>query len=104
VVQGLYPLWERTPDAPVVTGLRTDRPEILLTTVLDAEPDAKHTHPGPTIWPLVAALAIGVTFIVGIFTPWGFVIGPALMLPALVAWGWPRHVPAHERGFEDEPA
>ncbi len=86
VVQGLYALWERTPDRPVVTGMGTRRREILLTTVLDAEPDARYEHPGPSIAPLLCALAVGVTFIGGIFTTWAFVVGPALLFPALLLW------------------
>jgi cytochrome c oxidase subunit 1 len=86
VVQGLYALWERTPDRPVVTGMGTRRPEVLLTTVLDAEPDARYEHPGPSIAPLLCALAVGVTFIGGIFTTWAFVVGPALLFPALLVW------------------
>jgi cytochrome c oxidase subunit I+III len=86
VVEGLYPLWERSRAMPVVTGMLTHRREILLTTLLDAEPDARYTHPGPSIAPLLAALAVGVTFIGGIFTPWAFVFGPALLLPPLLLW------------------
>lgn len=104
VVQGLYPLWDRTADRPVVTGLSVDRPEVLVTSVLDAEPQMRHEHPGPSIWPLVAAICIGVTLITGIFTPWGFVVGPTLLLPALIGWGWPRHVAEEERRYQEEPA
>ena len=59
--------------------------EVLVTTVLDAEPDSRHRHPPPTIWPLLAAIATAITFITLIFTPWGVVIG----LPLLFA-GVPR--------------
>ena len=59
------------------TGLRTDVREVLVTTLLDAEPDSRHRHPPPTIWPLLAAIATAITFITLIFTPWGLVIGPA---------------------------
>jgi cytochrome c oxidase subunit 1 len=104
VVQGGYPLWESGGEMPVVTGMGTDRPEVLLTTVLDAEPDAIHQHPGPSHWPLLGALAVGVTFIAGIFTPWGFVVGPALLLPALVGWAWPRGTPPGEATQEEMPA
>ena len=38
--------------------------------------------PEPTIWPFLAALATGVTFIVSIFTPWGSV-GAVLITGAL---------------------
>src|SRR5690606_251370 len=63
VVEGLYPVWERSSERPVVTGLNAERREILVTTVLDAEPDSRHEHPGPTVWPLLCALPVGVTFI-----------------------------------------
>jgi len=89
VVQGRSALWSRTPDRPVVTGLRTDMHEVLLTTVMDARPDARHLHPNPSIVPLLAALATGVAFITLIFTPWGLPIGAALMVPAFIAWSWP---------------
>jgi heme/copper-type cytochrome/quinol oxidase subunit 1 len=86
VVEGLYPLWERSAHLPVVTGMETRRREVLLTTVLDAEPDARYTHPGPSVAPLLAALAVAVTFIGGIFTPWAFVVGPVVLFPALLLW------------------
>jgi cytochrome c oxidase subunit I+III len=97
VVEGRYALWKRSPDAPVVTGLRTDTCEVLLTTTLDAEPESRHEQPGPSIWPLAAALAVAAFFIVSIFTPWGAVIGGALLFPALLLWGWPRGKPEHEK-------
>jgi cytochrome c oxidase subunit 1 len=104
VVQGLYALWERTPDQPVVTGIDPEKRYVLLTTVMDAEPESLHEHPGPTVWPLLAALAVGVTFIGGIFTTWGFVVGSALLFPALVGWAWRSGKPDGERDFGEEPA
>jgi cytochrome c oxidase subunit I+III len=89
-VQSRSPLWKRDPDAPVVTGLRTDMRELLVTTMLDAEPDSRMRLPEPTIWPLVAALATGVTFITLIFTPWGLPIGAVLITFAFIGWGWPN--------------
>jgi cytochrome c oxidase subunit I+III len=76
------PLWQRTPETPVVTGLRSDMREILVTTVLDAEPDSRMRLPEPQIWPFLAALATGVTFITLIFTPWGLPIGVVLLRSA----------------------
>ena len=84
------PLWHPSPDTPVVTGLRTDMREILVTTLLDAEPDSRMRLPEPTIWPFLAALATGATFITLIFTPWGLPIGAVLMTVTLVGWAWPR--------------
>ncbi|HEX2220033.1 MAG TPA: cytochrome c oxidase subunit I [Gemmatimonadales bacterium] len=88
-VQSRTPLWKREPDAPVVTGLRTDMREILVTTMLDAEPDNRMRLPEPSIWPLLAALATGVTFITLIFTPWGLPVGAVLITIAFTGWGWP---------------
>jgi cytochrome c oxidase subunit 1 len=86
VVQGRYALWEMTPDAPVVRGLKTHKRETLVTSVLDAEPELTFDIPGPTIWPFLVALATGVTFIAGIFTPWAFLVGAILTGAALTGW------------------
>ena len=102
VVGGLYPNWERGADAPVVTGLGNSHREVLATTVMDAVPDAIQTHPGPSVAPLLVALAIGVTFITGVFTPWGFVVGPVLLFPTMLMWLWPRRKPAAERAWCEE--
>jgi cytochrome c oxidase subunit 1 len=104
VVQGLYALWDRTPDRPVVVGMNPERREVLLTTVLDAEPDARYAHPGPSLAPLLAALAVGVTFIGGIFTPWAFVVGPALLFPALLLWLWTQDKQPGPPTYAEEPA
>ena len=90
VVASRSPLWDEPADRPVVTGLRTDHREVLITSMLDAEPESRHEEPANTIWPLVAALALGVTFISLIFTEWGLVYGSLLMFPPLLLWAWPR--------------
>ena len=94
VVTAREPLWARSEDDAVVTGLATDKPESLVTTLLDAEPDMVHENPGPTIAPLVTAIAVGITFITLIFTPWGLVIGLITAIPGLLWWGWPRELTA----------
>ncbi|HET9983902.1 MAG TPA: cbb3-type cytochrome c oxidase subunit I [Longimicrobiales bacterium] len=90
VVQGRYALWSRTSDAPVVTGLALDRRETLVTSTLDAIPELRHELPDPSIWPFVAALGTGVTWIAGVFSPWGVLIGILLTGPAFIIWGWPK--------------
>jgi cytochrome c oxidase subunit 1 len=89
-VAGRYALWSRRPDQPEVTGMASDRREVLVTNTLDAEPDHRDILPGPSIWPLMSALAVGVTFIVSIFTPWGVPLGAVLCAVAFVCWFWPR--------------
>jgi cytochrome c oxidase subunit I+III len=103
VVEGRSALWERSPDQPVVTGLRTDMREILVTTLLDAEPDHRHRHPQPTVWPLVAGLATGLFFITLVYTPWGFVIGAVALGAALLGWGWPTQE-EHQLQVREEAA
>ncbi len=95
-VSGRSPRWLWHDDHPVVTGLRSDRREFLITDLMDAEPDHRQVSPGPTIWPFVLALGVGVTFIVGIFTPWGLPIGVVPCAVALVAWFWPRGDQGHK--------
>jgi cytochrome c oxidase subunit 1 len=85
-VQGGYALWEAKADAPVVVGLKTDCREVLATNVLDAEPDHQYQLPGPSIWPLLLALATAVAFAVGIFTPWAFPVAGVLAFAALAGW------------------
>jgi cytochrome c oxidase subunit I+III len=101
-VRDRYPMWTSPPDQPVVAGLRGDRPEILVTGVMDAEPDHRTELPGPTILPLAVALATGVTFIASIFTPWGAVVGGALVAIGLIGWFWPRP-PHREEILEATP-
>jgi cytochrome c oxidase subunit 1 len=107
-VRDRYPAWTNAPDQPVVTGLRSDRPQQLVTELMDAEPDHIVELPSHTIVPLLTALATGVMFITAIFTPWGIVLGAALIAGPLVMWAWPR--PPHREGIgaskprsEDKP-
>jgi len=86
VVQGRYPIWEATADAPVVRGLSTTKRETLVTSVMDAQPELRFDIPGPSIWPSLVAVAVAVTFIVGIFTPWAFLVGAILAGITLICW------------------
>ena len=86
--QGRHALWEKTEDAPVVVGLKTDCREVLATNVMDAEPDHAYQIPGPSIWPILLALATAESFGVGIFTPWAFPIGAVLAFAAFFGWFW----------------
>jgi cytochrome c oxidase subunit 1/cytochrome c oxidase subunit I+III len=99
-VQSRYPLWTCAKEQPVVYGLRADRRELLVTTAFEGEPDHRTELPGPTLWPLAAALASGVTFIVGLFTPWAVVIGSPLAGAALIGWYWPSRPHAEELADE----
>ena len=92
IVESRVPLWTAAArgELAVVTGLRTDRREILVSTTLDAIPDSRHDHPKETVWPLVMALAVAVMFIGAIFTPWAYAVGFACGVAAFAGWAWPR--------------
>ncbi len=104
VVESRSPLWNQAGAMPVVTGLRTDVRDTLVTTLLDAEPDNKHRHPNPSIWPLLTALATTVLFVTLIFTPWGAVIGTPLLLLGLLGWSWPRGKDKREQQLVESEA
>ncbi len=89
-VGGREPLWDDDGDQPVVTGLRTDAREVLVTRVLDAEPDHKNIFPTATIWPFLAAVATGIMFVTSIFTPWAVPVGSIPIAITLVGWFWPK--------------
>jgi cytochrome c oxidase subunit I+III len=82
-------LWEQTSETLVMTGLRTDRREVLVTSIHDAEPESRHEMPEDTIWPLLLALAVGGAFIGAVYAPIGLIIGTAVALPLALGWGWP---------------
>jgi cytochrome c oxidase subunit 1 len=90
VVTSANPLWEKAKSFTVVTGLPTAERTALVTTLHDAEPDHVFILPSPSIWPFVAAVAVGVMFIATIFTPWALVWGSIPTAIALIAWFWPR--------------
>jgi cytochrome c oxidase subunit 1 len=90
VATGRTPLWENRAELPVVSGLRVDEREALLTSVIDAEPSLREPSPRPTVWPLIAGLATTATFIATIFTPWGLVYGLLPVAAALAVWFWPK--------------
>jgi cytochrome c oxidase subunit 1 len=93
-VSGREPLWENPPNQPIVVGVRTDIREVLVTYVLDAEPDHLFEFPEPSPWPFWAAVATTVLFIWSIFTPWGVVYGAVPVFITLVGWFWPKRGPA----------
>jgi cytochrome c oxidase subunit 1 len=97
VVSGREPLWQEPVPRRVVTGLRSDIRELLITGAVDAEPDHRGEVPSPSIWPFLAALATAGLFIGSIFTPWAVPIGAVPLFITLVGWFWPK------RGADPEP-
>jgi cytochrome c oxidase subunit 1 len=93
VVESRRPMWDwREADTrTVVAGLREDRRETMVTTLLDARPQSVMVLPGPTPWPFVSAVAASAGFIGLIFSPWFFPIGFFAVFATMVLWFWPRH-------------
>jgi hypothetical protein len=89
-VAGREPIWENPPDQPVVVGLRPDARDVLVTHVLDAEPDHRLLFPEPSIWPLLTAIATTVLFVWSIFTPWAVVYSALPLFVTMVGWFWPK--------------
>jgi hypothetical protein len=90
IVDSRTPLWDAGEHRPVVHGLRVEDREVLLTTVMTAEPDIREPSAEPSIWPLIAALAVAVMFICSIFSPWAVLFGAIPATIALIAWFWPK--------------
>jgi hypothetical protein len=77
-------------ESAVVTGLRNDRREVLVTTLMDAEPHHRFVLPAPSIWPLLTAIAVTVGFAGSVFNGWYIFWGAGLTGIGLIGWFWPR--------------
>jgi cytochrome c oxidase subunit 1 len=95
VVESNTPLWDSNGELPVVTGLRVDDKEILLTTVVAAAPDLREPVPEPSLWPFISAVAVGIVFVASIFSPWAIAVGAVPSAIALTAWFWPKQLKRH---------
>lgn len=100
VVASRAPLWDNRNHLPVMTGLRVDERELLLTSVMEAKPDVRDPSAMPSPWPLWAALSTTCLFISSIFTPWAIVIGAFPAAAALIGWFWPKTPPGPEPVIE----
>jgi cytochrome c oxidase subunit 1 len=101
VVEGQNALWDRSAEAPVVTGIRSDCREVLITDVMDADPVHKAEFPGPSGWPFACAVVTSAFFVGSIFTPWAL---PAAIVPlaiTLIGWFWPKRPERASRGHEE---
>jgi cytochrome c oxidase subunit 1 len=104
VVHGREPLWEAPGEPVAVRGLAVRQREVLVTTVLDAEPDHRIVFPSSTPWPFLSAVATTVLFVASIFTPWALVWASIPVGIALTAWFWPRRAEVErEMALEKSP-
>ena len=71
------------------TGLTVTR-EALVTTLMDAEPHHRYPLPGPTIWPFITALLLGLGLVGATFRfSWYYPAFGATGI-GLIGWFWPR--------------
>jgi cytochrome c oxidase subunit 1 len=89
-VNGREALWTALPNQPVVTGLREDIRELLVTNSLDAEPDHRELSEGASIWPFLTSITVSAAFIGSIFSPWAVPIGSIPVIVTLIGWLWPH--------------
>ena len=96
-VNGRDALWDAAPNQPIVTGLDEDCRQVLITRVMDADPEHRVEFPGPTPVPLIAAIATSILFISTMFTAKLFF--PTIILTGitLLIWYWPKRQPSERR-------
>jgi cytochrome c oxidase subunit 1 len=91
-------MWENKADAPVITGLSRTRRQVLISTTLDAAPDHRYDLGGESIWPMLLAVGVGGTLMIGgIFNPWAAPFGVAFIALVLFGWFWTS------KGLRDDP-
>jgi cytochrome c oxidase subunit 1 len=96
VVRGADPLWQDPDVLMVAGGLRTDRRELIISSVTEAKPQARESSPRNSIWPLWAAIATTIMLIWSIFSPWAVVWGSIPIAITLIGWFWPKGDPEDE--------
>jgi cytochrome c oxidase subunit 1/cytochrome c oxidase subunit I+III len=89
VVNSRYPLWEAEGPKEYEFASFDERREVLTTTIMEAQPEQRTTLPGPTIVPLLTALAVAFTIVSTLIWLWLVPIGMALIFVALAVWFWP---------------
>jgi cytochrome c oxidase subunit I len=89
-VTARYPLWTPARNRIVVTGLRDDRREVLVTSITDAQPQFRYVLPDPTIWPFVTAILVTIGLIGSVFQFQWYYPGFVLAAIGLIGWFWPR--------------
>jgi heme/copper-type cytochrome/quinol oxidase subunit 1 len=90
------PLWAPQDELAVATGLRLDRRELVISTLVEATPQVRESSPRNSVWPLWSAIATTVMLIWSIFTPWAIVWGSIPVALTLIGWFWPTGTPEEE--------
>jgi cytochrome c oxidase subunit 1 len=90
VIGSRYPLWSPEEERAVVTGMRNDRREVLVTDFMDGEPQHRYVLPDSTIWPFLTALGLSIGLVGSVFQFSWYYVATALGTIGIIGWFWPR--------------
>jgi cytochrome c oxidase subunit I+III len=100
-VAGRDPAWENPASQPVVSGLREDAREVLVTRYVDGEPDYVTELPQGTIWPFLAAVATIAMLVGMIYTEWAVPVAGIPLIITFIGWFWPKRAAAQRRASRE---
>ncbi len=89
VIASRTPLWDER-GLGKVTGIDDTHREVLVTGLLDAQPEHRYPLPGPTIWPFLLAATTTFGFAGSVFNMWDAVWGGLACAIPLIGWFWPH--------------
>ena len=90
VIKDRYPLWTERENPGIVTGMRNDRREVLVTSTLDAYPHHRLVLPGSSIWPLITAVGVSIGLAGSVAAFSWYYVATVLGAIGLIGWFWPR--------------
>jgi cytochrome c oxidase subunit 1 len=90
VVSSRDPLWTKPEERVCVIGLRDDRREVLVTTVLDSAPQHRYVLPASSIWPFLTAVGLSIGLVCAVFYFSGYWLATLFGLIGLIGWFWPQ--------------
>jgi cytochrome c oxidase subunit I+III len=104
-VRSRYPWWTMKEQGvmPVVKGVSSETRQVLVTTLLDAEPQTVSNVATPSFTPFLLALAVAVAFVGFLFSVVWLAVGFLLCFIVLAYWHWPREA-ERRPPWKDEPA
>ncbi|MFL5785853.1 MAG: cbb3-type cytochrome c oxidase subunit I [Bacteriovoracaceae bacterium] len=99
-VSGRTPMWEHPEGPDTVTGLRVDEREVLVTSIIEGEPEMLEHVPDPTLKPFYAAMVTSIVLISSIYTPWAIAWGAIPCAIVFVYWLYPNKYLAPKESHE----
>jgi cytochrome c oxidase subunit 1 len=85
-VESSTPLWDHNGSVAVVEGIDSSKSEVLVTTLMDADPSHREHLPGSSPWPFIMAIVSGAGIWCLIYSSKAF--WPTVVLVIAVAVGW----------------